>query len=44
MAAGGRRRRLSPACLFLTVALVVLALPELAAALTRRYTFNVRIR
>ncbi|XP_066362288.1 putative laccase-11 [Miscanthus floridulus] len=38
--AGGRR--LSPACLFLAVALVVLvALPELAAARTRRYTFNV---
>ncbi|CAD6333616.1 unnamed protein product [Miscanthus lutarioriparius] len=38
----GGRRRLSPACLFLAVALVVLvALPELAAARTRRYTFNV---
>lgn len=40
-------RRLSPACLLLlrlTVALVVLtALPELAAARTRRYTFNVRM-
>jgi laccase len=42
---GGGRRRLSPACLFLAVALVVLvALPELAAARTRRYTFNVRIQ
>lgn len=43
--AGGRR--LSPACLLLvrlSVALVVLiALPELAAARTRRYTFNVRM-
>ncbi|XP_066368245.1 putative laccase-11 [Miscanthus floridulus] len=38
----GGRRRVSPACLFLAVALVVLvALPELAAARTRRYTFNV---
>ncbi|PWZ18954.1 hypothetical protein Zm00014a_023910 [Zea mays] len=41
----GGRRRLSPACLLLlrlTVALVVLvALPELAAARTRSYTFNV---
>ncbi|WVZ98840.1 hypothetical protein U9M48_044217 [Paspalum notatum var. saurae] len=40
--AGGRRRFcLSPACLFVAVAAVVLAMPELAAARTRRYTFNV---
>ncbi|GJN14604.1 hypothetical protein PR202_gb01449 [Eleusine coracana subsp. coracana] len=40
--AGGRRplRCLSPACLLLAVA-VVLAMPGLAAARTRHYTFNV---
>jgi hypothetical protein len=40
---GGRRLqwRLSPACLLLAVAVVV-AMPGLAAARTRHYTFNVR--
>lgn len=40
--AGGRGLRwcLSPACLLLAVA-VALAMPGLAAARTRRYTFNV---
>jgi laccase len=42
--AGGRRRLrcLSPACLFLAAAVALLAMPGLAAARTRRYTFNVR--
>jgi len=41
--AGGRRPRcLSPACLFLAAAVALLAMPGLAAARTRRYTFNVR--
>ncbi|CAL4908547.1 unnamed protein product [Urochloa decumbens] len=40
--AGGRCLRcLSPACLFLAVAVALLAMPGLAAARTRRYTFNV---
>ncbi|KAF8703848.1 hypothetical protein HU200_031944 [Digitaria exilis] len=40
--AGGRRLRcLSPACLFLATAVALLAMPDLAAARTRRYTFNV---
>lgn len=40
----GGRRRLSPACLLLLrLTVVLVALPELAAARTRRYTFNVRM-
>ncbi|CAN6332819.1 unnamed protein product [Urochloa humidicola] len=41
MAGGGRLRCLSPACLFLAVAVALLAMPGLAAARTCRYTFNV---
>ncbi|KAG2618817.1 putative laccase-11 [Panicum virgatum] len=41
MAGGRRPRRLSPACLFLAAAVALLAMPGLAAARTRRYTFNV---
>ena len=44
MAGGRRPRRLSPACLFLAAAVTLLAMPGLAAARTRRYTFNVRTR